>query len=59
MRNYFSKNVNIEYYLLGGACQFWKNAGYRVGSVKELIFVIIPHFIKYPLLSTKSCTFTL
>ena len=47
------------YFGVGTIFHSGKNAGYRVGSVKELLSVIIPHFIKYPLLSTKACTFTL
>lgn len=46
------------YFGVGTIFHSGKNAGYRVGSVKELISVIIPHFIIYPLLSTVS-TFTL
>lgn len=30
-----------------------------MGSVKDIVNVIIPHFVKYPLLSTKISTFTL
>jgi len=47
------------YFGVGTIFHSGKNAGYRVGSVKYLISVIIPHFIKYPLLSTKACTFSL
>ena len=47
------------YFGVGTIFHSGKNAGYRVGSVKDLISVIIPHFIKYPLLSTKACTFSL
>jgi len=47
------------YFGVGTIFHSGKNAGYRVGSVKDLISVIIPHFMKYPLLSTKACTFSL
>lgn len=48
-----------DYFEVGTVFQNGKNVVYRVGSVKELISVIIPHFTKYPLLSTKVRTFTL
>ena len=35
------------------------NVAYRVNSVKDLFNIIIPHFVNYPLLSTKVSTFTL
>jgi len=48
-----------DYFEVGTIFYSGKNVGYRVGSVKDLISVIIPHFNKYPLLSTKVCTFNL
>lgn len=32
---------------------------YRVTKISDLLGVIVPHFVRYPLLSTKSVTFTL
>lgn len=59
-----ARHINIlklirAFFGVGTIFHSGKNAGYRVGSIKELISVIIPHFIKYPLLSTKTCTFNL
>lgn len=48
-----------DYFEVGTIFYTGKNVGYRVGSVKDLISVIIPHFNQYPLLSKKVCTFTL
>lgn len=47
------------YFGVGTISHTGKNVVYRVGSVKDLVSVIIPHFEKYPLLSTKVCTFIL
>jgi len=48
-----------DYFGVGTIYHQGKNVVYRVGSVKDLFNVVIPHFVKYPLLSTKVCTFTL
>lgn len=48
-----------DYFGVGTIFYTGKTIGYRVGSVKDLISVIIPHFNQYPLLSTKVCTFVL
>ena len=48
-----------DYFGVGTIFHTGKNVVYRVGSVKDLVSVIIPHFEKYPLLSTKVCTFIL
>jgi len=48
-----------EYFEVETVFYSGKNVGYRVGSVKDLISVIIPHFNKYPLLTSKVCTFNL
>lgn len=59
-----SRHVNIlnivkDYFGVGTIYYQGANSGYRVGSVKDLVNVIIPHFEKNPLLSTKVSTFTL
>lgn len=62
LTNIRHKNIleQVKYYFgVGAIYHSGKNVGYRVSSVKDLVSVIIPHFIKYPLLSTKVCTFSL
>ena len=51
----------VKDYFGGIGTIYYQNnsAGYRVGSVKDIVNVIIPHFVNYPLLSTKISTFTL
>ena len=50
----------IQAYLGGiGRISVGKNCGFYVSSIKDLTTVIIPHFVKYPLISRKQGDFLL
>jgi len=66
---YFSLSVHIkdlpilyklkEFFQVGNISESKNMAMYQVSSVKDIIGVIIPHFLKYPLITQKQADFKL
>ena len=55
----FLKEIKAYFGGIGRITEGKNNCGYYVSSVEELTTVIIPHFIKYPLITQKFADFLL